>query len=285
MLPQFDNFLTASLFLWAENRLTSVGQAYIPSVTTKLYYTVDPSLPSSYVSYNSPFKQWVSDSGIVGVNIIDSISGGVFSSPLTRASGLIVDYNNGRILLPSSYGKNLQLTGSACLKEINVYGVNENEDPLLTANKYFRNPRYIGTPTSGIAPNVICTPALFVNTLAGSSTPFSFGGLDDTKTTFTLTALVESDYQLKAVLSLFRDARYQYIPLVGPAQWPLNQLGDFKNGTGYSYQNLIEQYGTPGNLILIDNVYTSKISDSTKLNPNLFAGLIDLEVSFVRQPQ
>ena len=270
--------------LWVANRLENVAQAY-QTITTPLYYTPDGRLPNGYVSYSSPYKQWLYDSGVSGALVINSISGGAFSAPLTRASGLHIDYNNGRVILPASFGTALKLTGSYSLKEINVYLPIEQDDPLLSATKYFRNPRYSQVPTSGISPSALCTPAVFVNTLFDTSAPFAFGGFEETKTTFTLTALVDSDYQLKAVLSLFRDAARSYIPLLNIAQDPLDQFGDLKGGTGYNYQALVEQYGTPGNLIYIDRVSASKVSDNVNLSPGVFAGVIDLDLSFVRLPR
>jgi len=46
----------------------------------------------------------------------------------------------------------------------------------------------------------------------------------------------------------------------------------------------IATYGTPGNIVYIENVRASKVSDRVLLNPQLFAGIIDLEVGFVRTP-
>lgn len=282
MLSQFDNSLNASVFLWAQNRLLQKAQAYIP-VTTRLYYTPDPTLPPGYLGYSSPFKGWVYDSSISGAFVINSISGGGFSSPLTRASGIHIDYPNGRVIVPAAWGVNRVFTGTACLCEINCYLPNEYDDMFVTAAKAFRNPRFNGVPNSGIAPGLLCSPAMFINTLHDNLTPFALGGLDNSKTTFSFVTLVESDYQLKACLSLFRDSRYSYIPLLSIAQDPLNGFGDLKSGIPYNYQSLIEQYGTPGNLIYIETARASKVSDRIKLNPMLFAGVIDLDVSFIRQ--
>lgn len=264
-----------------ENRIAQQAQAYIP-VTTRLYYTPDPTLPAGYIGYSSPFKQWIYDSSVSGAFVINSISGGGFTAPQTRASGVNFDYANGRVIVPASWGTKKVLSGTACLKEINCYLPNELDDPFITAAKSYLNPRFNGTPTSGIAPGVMCSPALFLNTLSDDLTPFALGGLDNSKTTFSIVALVESDYQLKGVLSLFRDARYKYIPLLDITQDPLNGFGDLKSGIPYNYQSLVEQYGTPGNLLYIESVRAGKVSDRIKLNPQLFAGMIDLEVSFIR---
>ena len=61
---------------------------------------------------------------------------------------------------------------------------------------------------------------------------------------------------------------------------PLNQWGD--TYSGYNYQSYITQYGAPGQLIYIKEVKTSRVSDRIKLNPELYMGLVDMDVSYIR---
>ncbi len=283
MLAQFDHSLAISTYLYAQNRIQSLAQAYI-NLSTPLYSTPDTKI-TGYYSYSSPFKSWVYDTGVSGAQIINMVSGGGFSAPLTRASGVRFDYINGRVLVPSGLGANLSLSGSFAVSEVNLWVPLESQDYLLTQQKYFVNARYQGVPTSGIMPYSYVTPAVFVNTLNDTSEAFALGGLDDTTTTMSLTCLCESDYQLKGLLSLFRDSRYGYLPLISIAQNPLDGYNDTKGGSGgYSYGNIIAQYGSPGQLVYIKQVRTSKVSDRTRLNPGLFGGIIDMELSYVRQP-
>ncbi len=283
MLSQFDNSLGISCYFYVQNRVQNLAQAYIPQ-TTPLYITPDTRI-TGYYSYAAPWKSWVFDSGVSGAQIINVVSGGGFSAPLTRESGVHFDYLNSRVLVPSGLGANLSLTGSYSISEFNFYVPQETQEYLLTQQKFFVNPRYQGTPTSGIMPYSMVTPAIFVNTLDDSNEQFAIGGLNDTTTTFSLTCYTESDYQLKALTSLFRDARYKYIPLISIAQNPLDGWNDFKGGTGFNYNAIIAQYGSPGQLIYIKNVRTSKVSDKLKLNPGLFCAIIDMDLSYIRQTQ
>ena len=84
MLQQFDHALNVSLYLYAANRVQNVAQAYFPRQLT-FYPTPDAQLTGVY-SYSSPFKSFVYDSGVAGAPIINAVSGGGFSAPLTRAS-------------------------------------------------------------------------------------------------------------------------------------------------------------------------------------------------------
>ena len=277
MTPQFNNNLLASVYLWTENRIGQLGQAYI-TTTAPLYYAPDPRLPTSLLSYASPWRQWVYDSGVSGAQIIQSVSGS--AGILNRSSGLMFDYTNGRVLVPSTLGTNLALTGTMSFKEINSYLSNETEEYLLTQGQFFLNPRYVGTPTGGLPPYSMATPAVFVNMIHDSNEAFALGGLDDCTTTISMVCLLQSNFQLQAVMSMMRDARYKYIPMLSVGLDPLNQWGD--TYSGYNYQSYITQYGAPGQLIYIKEVKTSRVSDRIKLNPELYMGLVDMDVSYIR---
>lgn len=278
MLSQFDNALLASVFLWAENRVANKMQAYI-NTGGQLYYAPDPRLPPALIAYGSPWKQWVYDSGVSGAQILQSVQ--TPSGTIDRSSGLIVDYINGRVLLPSGMGSGLNLTGSWAVHEINHYLPNETEEQILTqTDRYYFNPRFVGQATGAVPPYSFVTPCTFLNTLHSVNKPFSFGGMNDSTTTVSFAIFAETTFQLTALLSSFRDARYQYIPLLTVYQDPLNQWGD--TYSGYNYNAYIAQYGTPGNLVYVEDCQTAKVSDRVKMNPQYFIGLADLTLSYPR---
>ena len=278
---QFSNNLTAAVYLWVENRLLQQGGAYF-NATVPLYYIADPSLPPQYIRYSSSFKSWNYDSGISGCQVIQYISGG--SNVYGRSSGINIDYVNGGVIVPSTWGTNLVLTGYAGVKEVNLYQPSETEETILTHGKFVRNPLYNGAATGAIPPYVYCTPAIFLNTLHNTTEAFALGGLIDSSVTYSLAVYAESQFQLTAILSLFTDAQYKYIPMLNTINDPLNGFGDLKSGQGgYNYNQYISQWGAPGNLIYIRSVKTSKGADKVKVNPSYFIGLVDMEVSFIRQ--
>lgn len=283
MISQFDNNLNMSFYLWAENRMANLAQAYV-NTTLPFYYAPDSRLPPQLLSYSSPFKQFVYDSGVSGAVIINSVSGS--AGVLTRTSGIYIDYDNGRVIVPASLGTNLTLTGSMAVKAINIYQPNETEEFIITQGKFFFNPRYIGTATGGgVPPYQMATPAMFINTLHSDDQAFALGGLDDTTTTMSISVVAESNFQLNATLSLMRDARYKYFPLLNVSQDPINQWGDLVGGTGFNYTTVTQTFGNPGQLVYIKSVKTSKVSDRVKMNPEYFVGLIDIECSYVRLTQ
>jgi hypothetical protein len=282
--PQFDNNLLASFFMYAEHRTAQCGGAF-QTLTMRLFPTVDSTLPAGWQSYSAPLKGWIYNSGVSGARVINEVSGGGFSAPLTRASGIHIDYPNGRVLVPTSLGTNLTLTGCASACEVNHYLPNETEEQLLTQGKFFVNPQNVYPLTaSGAPPHAYATPAIFINPLQTRNEPFEFGGRYNTKTTISLTVLAETPFQLNAIFAIWRDARFQYFPLFETIYDPLDQWGDFKGGTGFNYLAYAATWGTPGNIVYIEDVHTAKVSDKVRMNPQLFAGIIDLDMSFVRQP-
>lgn len=285
MRASFDNNLLASAYLYADHVMCQIGQAY-GTVTTKLFPTVDPRLPAGYQGYSAPLVGWVYDSGVSGAHIINEVSGGGYSAPLTRASGVRFDYLNGRVVLPSSITlpAGNPLTGTYSFKEANLLLSNENEDPLVTQGKYFLNPRFTAPlSASGVPPGNMVTPAVFIAPLTTRNDAFQLGGLVNTKTTMTLTIMAETSFQLTSLLSLFRDCRYQYLPMVNTVDAPLDGWNDVKGGTGFNYKTLVAQYGQPGNLVYIEDVHVARVSDRAKANPQLFLGVVDLDLSYVRQ--
>lgn len=281
MIPQYDNNLFGSMYLWGQWKTLQYGQAYV-NLTLPLYYCPDNSLPVGLVAYASSFKSWIYDSGVSGAQIIQTVSGGGFNGPLTRDSGMMIDYVNGRILLPASYGTGLALTGTAAVQEVNMYQPNETEESILTQGRFYLNPLYGGSATGPIPPYSYVTPAIFINTLHNENKAFALGGLIDCTTSYSFSIYATTNFQLNALLSIFRDAKYQNIPMLNTVDGPLNQWGDTWNG-GFNYLQVIQKWGQPGNLIYVKDVHTSKVSDRVKMNSNYFVGLVDLNVSYIRQ--
>lgn len=284
MRVSFDQNLLTSIFLYAEYRTAQEARAF-QTLTTRLFPTADSSLPPGWQGYSSPLKGWIYDSGVSGALVINSVSGGGFSAPLTRASGIHFDYSNGRVILPITIVPTQPLTGTASVTEVNHYIPSETEDQLLTQNKMFVNPRAVYPLTaSGAPPQVYVTPAVFVNPLHTKNAPYELGGTVDTKTSVSLTLIMEDPAQLNTMLGLWRDSRYQYIPLVPAIDDPLDGWGDLKGGSGYNYLAYVARYGNPSNLIFVEDVYTARISDRVRVNPNQWIGIVDLETSYVRNP-
>jgi hypothetical protein len=284
MLPQFTNSSLASFFLWAENRVTNFGQAY-QKYASRLYYQPDSSLGTGFVAYAAPFRQWVCDSGVYGAHIVNEISGNG-GQTYDRTSGIHFDYNGGRIIAPTTLlGTNSVVSGSYSFKEINFYLTNEPADRILSQDSKFLNPRYNGKPTGALPAQTISTPAIFISSLKTKNEPFEFGGTDMTNVYMTMTVMTQTPYQMDAVFGILADTQYKYIPIIDTYDDPIDEWGDTKNGAGYNYNNYLAAKGSPGNLMYIKNVDTSRLSDRYRadaVNQSLYVGIIDFQLQYPR---
>ena len=278
MKNSFGITTLVSTMQWLDNYIQQNGRAYI-NTTSRLYYQPDSSL-YGYVAYAAPFKSFVYDSGVTGANILTTVSGD-FGSLSVGQSGMIVDYNNGRVLFPTSFGTGKLVSGSYAFKEINVYKANDTQEKIVFTNKYYLNSRF-SRPITGLPPpNAFVTPAIFVTTEQTENEQWALGGLYNTKINVALTILAETNTQLENCLSLLADAKDAYLPQLNSNVWPLNELGGLKSG--YNYNDIKTQYGDPSNLYAITDIQTSKVSDSTKIDESIYVGLADLTIEKIRR--
>lgn len=281
MKPQFQHELTTSFVLWADNFILDKGEAY-KNYTSSLYsnYT-DARLGAGLVSYSSPHKQWVFDESIEGAVIPSGIYDG--STFLSRGdNGLILDFDNGRAILDSSFGENkTTLSGEYSVKDFNFYITNQTEEQLIIENKYDVNDRFKQEP-SGIAPYSHVVPAIFVNPELAENEPYAFGGEDKTSTNIRCVVFAENSYQLDGALSVFADAKNEVFKKLEFGDYPINEYGD---ASGFNYKTLINS--RPGNYLHIENARVSKLSDrvSKNIDPSLFIGFIDFEITNLRFPR
>lgn len=271
----------ASFFFWVENFYNQNAQAY-RNHTSKLYYQPDPKV-APYIAYASPFKQWIYDEGISGAFVPTSISG---SLNLNRGdNGLKIDYTNGRVLLNPSVGTNQNISGSYSFKTFNFYLSNETQEVTLSNQKTYLNSRTGPPELDPIPPYSIVTPCIFVSLISNENEPFAMGGQEQAHINFSLIVYAETLWQLNSTIDIFSNCARKSFPMLSAAMDPLNEWGDIKTGlypSGYNYQTLKEQYCNPGNLLYIEYVKASRLSDRVEVNPDIFAGVIQFHVTVPR---
>jgi len=297
MIPQFQHKSSTSLAIWMDYVLLHRGQAF--SNKTGLFYAqTDTRLDPTYTPYASPYKQWVTDSSVSGVQIPTGISGSSsdFGGFIPRGtSGLSLDFQNGRVMFTGDNalisGLDQTLSGSYSVKDFNLYLTNQTEEDLILENKFDSNNRFIPM-ASGIAPYKEATPAIFISLQDATVQPFAFGGLNQSNLYFRCTVFADNLYQLDGALSLFTDTYNDVYPEFHFSDYPLNELGDIKDspsisnttGAGYRYGDLVTSRRGESFLYYIESVKTSKISQSIskKTHDGLFLGVIDFEVCKAR---
>ena len=92
----------------------------------------------------------------------------------------------------------------------------------------------------------------------------------------------ENTYQLDGALSVFADSKNEVFAKLGFEDYPLSEYGD---ASGFNYKTLCDSKS--GTYFHIEQVRTSKLSDRVNKNidPSLFIGFIDFEVTNLRFPR
>lgn len=282
MVPQFIHEAQSSFMLWFEHHLLEKGRAF-SNETGKLFYGADTRIPSVLNGFSSQYKQWVADSSISGANISSGIYVGANFSG--RSNGIIVDYDNGRVLA-SGLSTSSQPTGAFAVKEFNVYATNENLEDLIVEKKYFARPKVASNLSpSGIPPYAPVVPAIFINSQTQENEPFSFGGEDKTTVNFSATVICDTPYKLDGVLGLFSDTNEKVFAHIPFTQAPYNEFGDLKSG--YYHYGALSSGNSNTLPFVIEKVRPSKITDKMRrsIENTMYIGLLDFEVSKLRYPR
>tara|TARA_A100001201_G_C4061027_1_gene192694 strand:+ start:209 stop:1138 length:930 start_codon:yes stop_codon:yes gene_type:complete len=300
MLPQFDNRLMSSFLLWFDHNLTRRGEAF--TNTSGAFYAVD-NLINGYYTYGAPFKQFVSDFSVTGTGNLypnkastkhANIPTGVYLSGVFTPIGTNglsgINYDQGQIYMTYEVeNPDTSISGDYAVKDFNVYLTNEPEEKLLFETKFNLTPKTNETQT-GLASNQITYPAIFLRHNGSRNEPFAFGGYDSTTFNIRAIVLADSQFNLDAVCSIFRDVSRTHVTLLQTSDMPYNSLGSFKSGNNYSYTGLIKGKSDEDQYVFIDEVNIAKFSRDVNLkvenmNPDVFNGVIDFEISKPRYPR
>ncbi len=281
MKEQFIHRAISSFYLWFDHYLLDKGETYI-NTTGKFHYYSDSQLGTGIKTYGSAYKQFVFDSSITGATIPTGVY--VNGSGMVRADGIVIDFDNGRILSSSPLlSSSSVVTGSFARKEVNVYFTDEPEESLIIDRQYQNHNKPSPRTDTYIKPYDASIPAVFISVKSSVNEPFAFGGED--KTTIPVQCVVISDdqYKLDGILSIFSDAYNQVFASIPFTGLPINEYGDLKTGY-YNYSTLQSEYTDK---FFISSATTSKLVDKNKFTAaiNYFVGFIDFDINITRYPR
>ena len=110
MIPTFSHNVSNSFFLWLDNYLATKLQAH-KTYETKFYYYNDARLGNNKVVYGSPYKQFVYDNSVPDATIPSGLTiDGTFIP--TGTSGMMFDFDNGRVIFDNGVSTGLNITGT-----------------------------------------------------------------------------------------------------------------------------------------------------------------------------
>ena len=295
MKVQFDNRVMSSFLLWFDHTLLKDGEAFTD--TSSWFYPVE-NLHNNLYTYGAPYKQFVSDHSVTGTGVAFAnktvqIPSGIYLDGVQLGTGTSgfsgINYEQGQVYFGTQITTpETRLSGDYAIKDFNVYLTNEPEEKLLFETKFNLRPKTSETPT-GLASNSITYPAIFLRYNGSHNEPLAFGGFDMTTINQRAVVLADNQFNLDAVCSIFRDKVRSYFTLLGTGDMPYNTLGDYKSGVPWSYTGVTVNF-EENNYIFIENVGVSKFSRDVNikvnnLNPDVFNGVIDFEVTKPRFPR
>ena len=289
MKPQFDNKVMSSLLLWFDNKLLDKGEAY--QNTTGRFYSVSEDF-AGYETYASSYSQIVADSSITGATIPTGLYVGSNDNLVNvgegGATGLYaIDYNNGR-----SYwsGDNSDpITGSFAIKDFNTFLTSRTEDELLFQTQYTNRNQISSVVPTGLEPDTKTYPVVYLKANGTYNDPFALGGQDTTWVKARAIVIADSQFDIDAIGSLFRDQVKTEIALFEESDMPFNAFGYFRTNNEFNYTDIASTKGY-ANRMFIEEVNVSRFdrvleNEVRKFNTNVYSTLIDFELSNVRLPR
>lgn len=272
----------SSFLLWLDHTLLDKGEAYTNYGSN--FYDVD-GLYYNYHAYGAPFKQLVADESIAGAKILTGVYiGGDFKG--TGDAPLVdINYNQGQVYLNAETSSTI--SGNYAIKDFNVYLTSKAEQELLFESKIDLRPN-TSQHVTGLPTSVTTYPAVFLKNNGGVNHEFAFGGLDRTEINIRGVILADSQYNLDAACSIFKDRARCSVPILSDENYPFNVLGGLKTGV-YNYKSLTRDIGYH-NQISIDRVDVSRFSlgymeNLKNANPDVFKAIVDFELGIQRYPR
>jgi len=297
MKPQFDHKVLSSFYLWFDDRITRFAEAKETNISQQFYYSSDSvDVPSNQVAYYSPDRQFVSN----GLDVSDGvyIKGGNFGTSYTyiqqqpnTATGLMIDHDQGRVILNAEVGTDLEISGNFDRKTLNTYITNESEEELLLNTDFLLADQDDATflqSINGLGSLNYTLPAAFLSYNSSFNKPFAMGGMQDTRSNVRAVVVGNDNFTLDATLSLFRDSTETCVPIFEFDEFPFGEYFHIKNPP-YDYKTLYDSKIGNGDYMFLEKVNCSKLLDTassaTNIPKNMRIGFIDFELSTPRLPK
>ena len=282
MIQQYENKVISNLMLYVDHEVLRKGQAF--TNYSSFFYPTKTTINGLY-NYSAPFKQMVGDVSISGANIMSGIylSGEEHNCEPSfpgEDNFISINYNQGTVQFNSLIAAGHTISGNYAVKDFNFYLTNKNEEEILFEKKLHLRPK-TNQKLTGLSPDSLTYPSIFVKSQFSENSPAAFGGFDFTKIEVRMIVLADSLFNLDAVCSILRDLNFTSFYYVED-ELPFNAYGAY-TGELFNYTGLNKDNGYG----FIDKVYVSKNvgSELNKLNPEVFTAFVDFETKEIRKPR
>ncbi len=279
MKTQFLHDLYSSFYLWFEHRLTHTGEAYFTGCEQTFTVQESDDVPSNYNALYSNQGQFVFSGTGVPTGVY--INGTFVAQNDDPVTGLLIDFEKGRILLGTGLNEEAAITGYFDQREINLYATQDDEDAILLGrdfllsgqphSKVHKNPTKTtnshddSTPAVSMRGEYAYIPAAFITMSNSRNEPFALGGEKCTSTVIRVVFVVDDSFLLDGALSLFQDAVHRNFSVFSSADSPIGEFNSLKEPP-YYYPAFSK---TPKGTCYIKEVVTSKLKDQVRENLSL----------------
>ena len=241
-------------------------------------------IPPNLDAFYAPFRQLVGEgTGVPSGVYIDGVEIN------QGTSGLLIDVNEARVLIESgaSVASGTPITGAFNTKEVNVYITNDSEEDLIMNNDFYVDD-YGNTylqDKNNLNGRKYTLPAAFISYNGSQNDPRALGGLEDTKAFVRVVAIVEDNYTLDGMVSMFRDAARETFPIISYSDFPYGEFFHIKEPP-YTYTGIVNANESSPQLY-IESVTASKLFDRTNKSIPLGVriGFLDFDLSNFRYPR
>ena len=283
MKVQWDHLVLSSFYLWFDDQVVTQAEAVTTGISQAFSYsTLGTDVPSNLVAYYAPDRQLVANG--TGVPSGVYVNGGLVNQ---GTNNLMIDFDQGRVLMDASEGTTLTVSGNFDRKNVNVYITNQSEEEIILntdfvlasdGETWLQNADQLGQ-------NNYTVPAAFISYNTSINNPYAFGGLDDTVSVIRVVFIAEDNYTLDGMLSSFRDTARTCVQMFSYDDFPFGEYFHIKSPP-YSYSDLVAS--RPNNKkAFIEKVTISKLYDrsSLRIHKDLLIGFADFELSNIRYPR
>ncbi len=249
---------------------------------SQLYPVVDDSLglPSGYV-WQSAFHNWVYESGVQNQPTPIVASGMYINGTFApKASGMTIDYVNGRIILAKPISVNSTVQASFGYKEYSFVAPFSNVLDTLNTN-YTNNSKIYNQPFAA-HPEEIFLPAMYIEIDEATEHGFELGGIHETAPIFKINIISDKRSQVEGIASMFASKSTTSFPILPLSFGPkFNSMNDLSQP--YSFYEWADSI-IPGHFAYIKSVKYNRFYNlsENKTEPSLFGGYVSIEILAVR---
>jgi hypothetical protein len=182
-------------------------------------------------------------------------------------------------------GTGAAITSINSIKEANTYLVNDDEEVFSTLSSFKvagDTGNWLYNKPEKLDEKIYVLPACFISLKDSQNKPFSFGGEDDTKTRVNVMVVGQTNFEVDAILSRFRDSSQKTIKHVAYSSWPYGFANSLKNYP-YYYTGISSTTHSSVETVRSSKVTASLVKD--RLSRNLVVGHLYFDLSTIRYPR